>query len=213
MLKKTFGYILLLLILSSCSRVEKKITPKIEIYLTENRIESYQGIKITENNIDTLGLRRLENRFDFNTVRFDTIASELIFAGAFKAKKTDLKKEPFLAEKEIHSFDYSNGTITLSEIGGIKLSKMDFDSNGKQFVLLINDKLELFGYFYPTLYSNWCSTYQYPYIPNQKWTELELTFGKNFRAVNLKAEFKDLYNTFNSANDNAESTIYNKSIK
>lgn len=180
------------LIVFSCKQSGKQVSPKIEIYLTQNRIDSYQGIQVNENHIDSFNLHYLENRFDFKIIRYDTLNSDLIFAGAFKAKESDLQNEPILSNKEIKSFDFSNGTLVLNTLGMKKLSQIGLDGYGRQFVLVINDHIELFGYFYPTIYSTWCSTFHYPYMPNQDWSKLELKHGKNSENVNLQPILNNL---------------------
>ena len=62
-----------MLTLLSCTQTEKKKTQNIEIYLTKNRIESYQGIELENSNTDTLKIRALQNRWGKNQIRLDTI--------------------------------------------------------------------------------------------------------------------------------------------
>lgn len=175
----------MILILISCNQSKQKYSPKIEIYLTENRIKSDQGIEVNESNIDKLDLRRLEGRFDFKIVRFDTINRDLIFAGSFKADKSDLFENPLITNADIISFNKNNGTIILNSIGAKKLSKLKNTDYGKQFVLIIDNKPKIYGYFFPTIFSYWCNTYHYPYMPDVNWTELDLKFGKESDSINL----------------------------
>ena len=196
MSKKLTFILLLHLILISCKKSEQKNTPKIEIYLIENRITSHQGIEINESNIDSLKLRELSNRFDFNIVRFDTLKSELIFAGEFKADKTDLKEKAFISNNEILSFDHNNGNLKIDSIAIQKLNEIKPNGYGIQFALLVDDSPELFGYFYPTIYSTLCSTFHYnPSVKSND--ELELYYGKNWENADLKSQRKSLYKKLN----------------
>jgi|TARA_R110002012_G_scaffold321147_3_gene547790 hypothetical protein len=182
-----------MLTLLSCTQTEKKKTQNIEIYLTKNRIESYQGIELENSNTDTLKIRALQNRWGKNQIRLDTIKSELILAGAFKANKTDLENEPFIKADQIMAFDKSNGKLILDSIATLKLSQLKSDSFGRQFVLTLNGRPEMFGYFYPSAFSFGCNTYHYPYLTNSKIKELELHYGLELRNVEIKQEFPNLF--------------------
>ena len=180
---KILGHIIIGLILLSC-----KSDTKIDFYLTESWIETEQGIKVNEENIEKLGLKQLENRFDFDIVRYDTIKSDLIFAGSFIADKTELQKKTLITNKHISSFDLNNGLFELNSSGVERLSGLKFDHYGRQFVLFINNEPIIYGYFFPTIFSYWCDTYQVPYMPDQNWKELTIKYGKEFRNVNLNIE-------------------------
>lgn len=193
-MKKKFGYILIILILFSCNQTETKNTPEIEIFLTKKRIKSYQGLEISENKIDSLGYRYLENHFDFNVVRLDTTTNELIFAGEFEAKKTDLRDEPFLDKSRIIEFNPKNGHLIIDSIGAKQITELPRSNNmGHQFVLTVDGEPKLFGYFYNYPFSYYCHTYTYDFLRPVQITEFEMTYGREMRKVDLEIENPELY--------------------
>ena len=185
-MKEKIFYILFSLVLVSCNQIQRNENPKIEIYLTKSRIESYQGNPITKSIIDSLNLNKLGDRFDFNIIRLDTLNDDFVFAGEFKAEKSNLKEKPIINNSDIQSFNTNNGKLVLNSAGARKLSKLDYVGYGKQFVLYIDGNPKLNGYFFSPIYSYWCSTYHYPYIPNEDTKILELAFGKDYEQVNFK---------------------------
>ncbi|MGV6828512.1 MAG: hypothetical protein ACWA45_03855 [Flavobacteriales bacterium] len=60
---------------------------------------------------------------------------------------------------------------------------------GIQFSLLVDDKPELFGYFFPTIYSTWCNTFHDNPSVNSN-DELVLYYGKNWGNADLKIQIK-----------------------
>ena len=138
-------------------------------------------------------IQGLQNRWGKKQIRLDTVKSQLILAGAFKANKTDLENEPFIKADQIISFDKSNGKLTLDSTATLKLSQLKSDSFGRQFVLTLNGTPEMFGYFYPSAFSFGCNTHHYPYLSNSKIKELELYYGLELRNVEIKSEFPNLY--------------------
>jgi hypothetical protein len=193
-LKKTFVYIFIILILFSCNQTKTKSTPEIEIYLTKNRIKSYQGLEINDNNIDSLGYRYVESRFDFDVVRLDTTTNELIFAGKFIAKKEELNDKPFLEKNSIIEFNPKNGNLKIDSVGAKRITELpNSNKMGHQFVLTADGEPKLFGYFYSYPFSYYCHTYTYEFMrPIQK-TEFELTYGMDMQKVDLEIEKPEFY--------------------
>lgn len=197
-LEKKIGYILIIFIFLSCNRTEEKNTSNIEIYLTKNRIESYQGVKLENVITDSLKIFNMHKRWGEKPIRIDTTNSQLILAGAYEVNQKDLQNKPFIKFDEIISFNKDNGTLTLNKIAINKLSKIKSDSFGQQFVLTINGKPEIIGYFYQSAYSYGSNTYHYPYLQNFKVNkELELYHGLELRSVDIKSEFPNLYKQLN----------------
>ncbi|SHJ26882.1 hypothetical protein SAMN04488096_1282 [Mesonia phycicola] len=193
-MKKKFGYILIILILFSCNQTETKNTPEIEIFLTKKRIKSYQGLEISENNIDSLGYRFVESRFDFNVIRLDTTTNELIFSGEFTAKKTDLRDKPFLDKSRIIDFNPKNGHLIIDSIGAKQITELPRSNNmGHQFVLTVDGEPKLFGYFYSYPFSYYCHTYTYDFLRPILITDFEMTYGREMRKVDLEIENPELY--------------------
>lgn len=192
-MKKTFAFIFILLILFSCNQTEKKITPNIEIFLTKNRIQSYQGIKLEYPNFDSITISHHKNRWGQKPIRIDTIKNELILAGAFKSEITDLQSEPFITSDQIISLDKKNGELYLNKIATKKLSELKSDSFGQQFVLTIDGKPEVNGYFLPAAFAFGSNTYHYVYSPNNEISLLEFFYGLELRYINLETEFPNLF--------------------
>ena len=193
-LKKTFCYILITLLLVSCNQTDNNYVPEIEIYLTNKRIKSYQGLEISENNIDSLRYRYVESRFDFNVVRLDTTTNELIFAGEFTAEKKDLRDKPFLNKSRIIEFNPKNGHLMIDSIGAKQITELPRSNNmGHQFVLTVDGEPKLFGYFYSYPFSYYCHTYTYDFLRPVQKTEFEMTYGMHMRKVDLEIENPELY--------------------
>lgn len=172
------------------------ILTKIEIYLTKKRIESYQGVKLKNSNTDSIKIEALKNRWGRKSIRLDTTKPELILAGAFKANRIDLESSPFIKSDQI-SIDKINGELTLDSTATIKLSELYSDNFGRQFVLTLNGKPEMFGYFYPSAFSFGCNTFHYLYLRNSKLSKLELFYGLELREVDIKSEFPNLFMVLN----------------
>ena len=191
-MKKKFKYLLILFVSFSCNQAEENNTHNVEIYLTNKRIESYQGVKLEKSKIDSLKIVALQNSFG-KDIRFDTLKSEIIFAGAFTAKKQDLRKKPFIKSNQIKVFNKSNGDLVLDSIAEKSINELNHDSFGNQFVLTIDKKPEIFGYFYPISISSWnhCSTYHYIF-PKGKTNKYTLYKGHELKSVDIKKEFPDM---------------------
>ena len=129
--------------LLTVSCVEKENTDKkIEIYLTNKRIESYEGIK-PENLKDTTKFKDLLERFNKIAIKLDTINNDIIFAGAFNANDEDLDVKPLINSNEILMFDFTSSKIIMKESVVKKIKDLDWkmgDDFGRQFVLCINKK-------------------------------------------------------------------------
>lgn len=178
--------------LLTVSCVEKENTDKkIEIYLTNKRIESYEGIK-PENLKDTTKFKDLLERFNKIAIKLDTINNDIIFAGAFNANDEDLDVKPLINSNEILMFDFTSSKIIMKESVVKKIKDLDWkmgDDFGRQFVLCINKKPVLNGYFYHPASSYLSNTYQIfidDYIKNGSEVSYKIYFGKDLNTPNLK---------------------------
>ena len=190
---KLFQILIYTLGVVSCNDTAKNNTPEIAIYLTANRVESNQG----EIAHDSIQKKDKLDRFDFDIVRIERETNDIIFAGAFKASMSDLAAEPFINNEEVISFDKNTGRLILDSIAAKKLSCLELNSYGQQFVLTVDNEPELCGYFYPSIYY-YCHTYHYLYLSSSRIDELELYFGKELRKVDIKNELPKLYEKLNA---------------
>lgn len=197
-------FCLIVFLFISCHQKESDL---IEIYLTNNRIDSYEGVPLRIAVKDSVILKHVLESWGEN-VRIDTIKNKTIFMGHFEAENKDLQKKPFIRDSEIMGLDFKNSKIHFTK----SVSKRIYDSLpewnkskefGKQFVLCHNGKIVMKGY----LLNSWnkfpSSTYQIYYhrLPDKNDTIKEVSFsvdyGLNSAENNLKTN-TDLYQAFNN---------------
>lgn len=153
-----FSFVLLF---SSCKKKEDKI----EIYLTKEPIEFTEGIHVREFFTDDFIKEKNEssisniNRLIRKNVRIDTIKKEFIYCGDFKATKEQLEKNPFIENSEIIEFNKTNSAFKFSETVKNKFEKIKSydDKIGVQFVVCVNEKPVMFGYFIKGFMSSYYS--------------------------------------------------------
>ena len=189
--------------LASCTK-KKDI---IEIYLTKNKIESYDGVPLRLGIKDSVIIKQVENIYG-KGVRVDTITDKLIYMGHFKAEKEDLEEKPFITNSEILGFDFEKSEIHFSKSVTEKIYNAENDwrkdnALGKQFAVSFNGIVLLTGYLIPSIYSYHSNTYQIWYnanLPNYKIKKFKpsqfimndsLNFEKNYLLKD-----KVFYNTF-----------------
>ena len=200
MRNQLFCFVLLLLI--SC---QQKKDDTIEIYLTNHRIESYEGVPLRVAIKDSIILRQVLESLG-EEIRIDTVSDKPIFMGHFQAEEKDLQKKPFINDSEIIGIDFKNSRIHFSK----SVTEKIYDSLpnwnkikqfGRQFVLCHNGKIVIKGYFINSYSSKWSSTYLISYhaLPNKsdaiKEVFFPINYGLNFEKNNLK-KHKDLYAVF-----------------
>ena len=154
---------LIFLIFVSCEQ-EKDI---IEIYLTKNQIESYDGVPLQVGIKDSVIIKRIIDKFG-SDIRIDTINDKLIYMGHFSSKQNDLEDKPFINDSEIIGLDFENSEIhfTKSVTEKIYNSIPNWRKEnilGKQYVLCHNKKIILNGYFLGSMSSVASNTYQILY--------------------------------------------------
>lgn len=183
-MKKLFPYFIFLLILSSC---QKKNQDVIEIYLTKERIPNKDGItleqvnkKYFEEQIDSIDYKQLYKIYD-KGITYDTINKNIIYLGDFNFSISDLEEIPIITNNEIQGFDFKKSQILLKDSAIKKLSDL---SNFHQFVILVNKKPILNGYFENHFSSRLISTYFIVYYRNiQNIPKFKIT--KNYNSLYL----------------------------
>ncbi|MGV7105853.1 hypothetical protein [Flavobacterium sp. U410] len=132
------------------------------------------------------------------SIKFDTVHNDIIFAGAFDIEDGDLEKTPLINDDEILKFDFNTSQIFMTGSVVNKIKNLDWkmkNNFGRQFVLCINKKPILNGYFYNSSSSYLSNTYQI-FIDDYKMNKSEVAYkiylGKNLSTPNLK-ENKEFY--------------------
>lgn len=185
----------------------KKKNDIIEIYLTKDKIESYDGVPLRTAIKDTTIIRQVLESYK-EEVRIDTLNNKPIYMGHFVADLDDLEEKPFVNDSEVLGFDFENSEIHFSKSVTEKIYKSISEWRktshfGKQFVLIYNGKIILNGYFINSMSSYWSTTHQIIYhrYPEHKRNDTSnsisfLMFDSlNFEKNNLKKN-KELYNAF-----------------
>lgn len=150
-----------LIFFSSC----KKNEDQVEFYLLKNRITSSEGIPVQQ-------YAKMKDIGDIESVKycsFDTVKRQLIYGGKFTVEQKDIKEEPLITNDEILELNLEKSEFVLSESGRKKISNIKPDMKyGVQFVLLVNKKPCLTGYFRSNISSfiyNW-NYIGYNYLTN-----------------------------------------------
>jgi hypothetical protein len=194
---------LIFLIFVSCEQ-KKDI---IEIYLTKNKIESYDGVPLRVAIKDSVIINQILKSYK-EEIRIDTLKDKPIYMGHFLVNQNDLEDQPFIIDSEILGFDFERSEIHFSKSVTEKIynsiptwrKKNHF---GKQFVLCRNGKIILNGYLIASTSSYWSHTYQinfhkYPEHKRKngmKSVAFSMNDSLNFKKNNLKKN-KELYDTF-----------------
>ena len=195
---------LLLLFLVSCEGKKKDI---LEIYLTKNRIESYDGVPLRTAIKDSIIIKQVIDSYH-EEIRIDTAKDKPIYMGHFLVEQKDLEEKPFINNSEILGFDFENSQIHFSKSVTEKIYKSipnwrKKNHFGKQFVLCHNGKILLSGYLLGSSSSYWSNTYQISYHPYPehkrnntiKSVAFSMSDSLNFEKNNLKKN-KELYDAF-----------------
>lgn len=155
-MKKIYKLLLLMLLVCfSCKKEEPR--PKIEIYLLDKKIEPTVGIWLKETeyyeNLDSIEKSWYGNR------RVDTIAKEIIDGAEFEVTGKDIPAKPFIADNEIKKFDLKKNIITFDYIVVQRLKNLRPHIDNTQFVITLNKKPLITGYFWSTISSQTCNWY------------------------------------------------------
>lgn len=174
----------LLLSLAGC-----KSEDKIEIYLLKNRAPIKDGVPY----LDVFNIQDAEKRKEYEFVNYDTVFKETIYAGKFEAKSTDLQSQPFIGDDEIISFNTGNNKFEFSSSVAERLETLpDEMHEGIQFVITVNKKPQLTGYF--RNWSVWCDWYYIRYWNYKKGEGEEIKNKNSFELFNgyMRGKHEDL---------------------
>ena len=146
--------------LFSCEKQDDKL----EIYLTNNLIESYEGIALENSSLDNSIKSNIENLYG-DKIRVDTVFNKLIYSGRFKVNLNDIEKKPFISDSEIIGLDFEKSEIIFKSSVSENIYKSlpkwkNSIVRGRQFVLLHNKQIILEGYLFSSMSSYWSNTYQ-----------------------------------------------------
>ena len=200
-MKNQFFYFVLLLLISC----QQKKEDTLEIYLTNHRIDSYEGVPLRVAIKDSVILRQVLESWG-EEIRIDTVNNKPIFMGHFQAEEKDLQKKPFIKDSEIIGLDFKNSRIHFKKSVPEKIydSLPEWNKRkefGKQFVLCHNGKIVIKGYLINSYSSKWSSTYLISYhaLPAKndaiKEVSFPINYGLNFEENNLK-KHENLYGAF-----------------
>jgi hypothetical protein len=179
----------------------------IEIYLTKNKIESYDGVALRTAIKDSLIIKQVLEAYG-EEIRIDTVKDKPIYMGHFLAKKEDLEEKPFINNSEILGIDFKKSEIHFSKSVTEKIYNSipkwrEKNYFGKQFALCYNGKVILNGYLISSMSKYYSNTYQIEYhkYPEHqrnngiKSVAFSMNDSLNFGENNLKKN-KELYNAF-----------------
>lgn len=145
-MKKITFLSFLFLIFLSCNKREDKI----EMYLLKHYVRTNEGVPV-------LDLVKAKNIPIDNDIRrlskynFDTISKTIIYGGKFSVEQSDIEKVAFLENSDFISLDLDTSEFKLSENALDKISKIESET---QFVITVNNKPVVTGYFRYNFSSN-----------------------------------------------------------
>lgn len=109
----------------------------------------------------------VKNREDIKRLegsRYDTVDSTFIYGGKYNIKVSDLKNTPFIVDSEIFSFDVKNNELIMANSAANKIYGLNSNMiKGVQFVITVDGKPLLNGYFWDLLSSYTCNSYHIYY--------------------------------------------------
>lgn len=128
--------IFILFFISSCQKRDK-----VEIYLLKEVKPNKIGIKYPSND-------------EYDTTTYDSLTKNYYKWTDFEYKESDLNKIPFISDSEILSLDTLNGIIKFNNGASQRIIKnTDGFQRSKQFVITVNNKPVMNGYFH-NIYSS-----------------------------------------------------------
>jgi hypothetical protein len=153
----------------------KENEDQVEFYLLKNRVASTEGIPVQQ----YAKLKKIENFQSVINCSFDTVKKQLIYGGKFVVNLKDIQKEPLITNDEILNLDLEKSELILSNSARKKISQIKPSMKyGVQFVILVNKKPCLTGYFRSNISSyiyNW-NYISYDYYNNN----IEANRDENF---------------------------------
>jgi hypothetical protein len=189
----------------SCKNQEDKL----EIYLTKNLVESYEGVPLRKAFKDSSIISNIENLYG-EKIRVDTVTKKMIYSGRFNVSKNDLQEKPFILNSEILGLDFKKSEIIFNRSVSENIYKVlpywkNSTVRGRQFVLLRNNRIILKGYLFGSMSSYWSNTYQIHFYNveklHQKTVRFSLNDSINFNENHLMKN-KELVSAFLKRNKN-----------
>ena len=199
--------VLILQLFFSCKNKEDKL----EIYLTKNLVESYEGVPLRNAFKDSSLISNIENLYG-KKIRVDTITKKMIYSGRFNVTKNDLQENPFIINSEILGLDFKKSEIIFNRSVSENIYKIlpnwkNANVRGRQFVLLHNGQIILKGYLIGTMSSYWSNTYQIHFYNNENLNQETVRFNLN-DSINFNENHlmknKELVSAFLRRNKNLE---------
>jgi hypothetical protein len=164
-----------LFIPSSCKNADDKL----EIYLTNGLIESFEGIPVKEAVDDSIKYKNIVDLYG-EKLKYDTINQKILYSGRFTTEKHDLKDKLFIVDSEILGVDFKKSEIFFTNSVSQKLKNLDHSMvRGRQFVLMHNNNTVINGYLFSTYSSYWSNTYQIHFYQSEKIDQKEVRFSFN----------------------------------
>lgn len=149
-----------ILLLVICLGCQEEKHSKIEIYLLKHRQLCTDCVTYVESGeyynakADVSGLLKRAG--------YDTILKQIVYAGEFKVKTSDLEKTPLINDNEIRFLDLKSkeDVIIIDAAAAKRIYKMYPKSYGDQFAIVVDGKPVFTGYFYSLMSPFWCDWYQ-----------------------------------------------------
>ncbi|MFN4197562.1 MAG: hypothetical protein ACK4FS_00895 [Flavobacterium sp.] len=169
--------LILLFHISSCTNADDKL----EIYLTNGIIESFEGIPLKEAVGDSIKYKEIVDLYG-EKLKYDTINQKILYYGRFTIEENDLKDKPFIIDSEILGVDFKKSEIIFTNSVSKKiyqeLKNVDHSMvRGRQFVLMHNNNPVINGYLFSTYSSYWSNTYQIHFNHSEKIDQKEVRFS------------------------------------
>jgi hypothetical protein len=173
----------------------------------KHRIQFSEGIPIEIDSTHDEDSKEILERLKEKNVKNDTANKQLIYAGKFKATKEDLEPKPLFKDNEILSFKQKTSELEISKNAFEKLGELGRTNSkngiGIQFVVCINEKPKLFGYFFNYAYfvTYLASTYELGYENPEKEASAKNSYFLHFRVGENLPEGKIRCRDLNSINE------------
>lgn len=118
---------------------------QIELYLTKEPIESYEGIALNQSQLDSATQSEIQQLYG-EQLRVDTLQNRLLYSGRFKLSQQELQEKPFIIDAEILHLDFENSQLVLQPSVVDKLAKampswQNYGVRGRQFALCYNGEI------------------------------------------------------------------------
>lgn len=194
-----------ILVFTSCQKTNQDV---IEIYLTKERIPHKVGVPFKEmpKYVDIDLTDPVFGRYDYFFVSYDTINQRPIYLGEFDVQKEDLEPEPFIKNCEIIGFDFEKSELVINNKATNRISEEIKEL--QQFVICVNNKPQIKGYFQNVMSSKIFETFNLFYFKSQENLKdenyhliLHSGIAKNeFIIPNFKSQNPEFHQAFQTRN-------------